>query len=405
MIDRMITVTHDAGLTELEGMAWGFRSFALFFEHDLERAHEAGLKAAEISPDNADARFMSLFTRAAYHMFTTDFVTSRAMWDEMRRLAPDVQHPWIRGLWGWESPAFSHWDGDYHAALEQYAAVQSYREASGDVTHAIWGKWVAAMATAHAGDYEEGLRLFNEVVVDSERVGDLLILFRTLNSVGWVYGELQDIESAMEWNRRGLEAALAAGFPDPEVECNAALNLGDNFMAAGRPEEAEEQYRFVEKIYRDPRPQDRFMLWRYAQHMLHSYGTLWLARGEVAKARQFARECLALAEPSVSRKNIVKGRRLLAQIELAEGDVSAAEAECRIALDIAREVGNPGQLWKTLETLGDVLAAAGRDDEAANGYREAVEVVDAVAARLTNADLRSTFLLSAEVMRIRAKIA
>ena len=40
------------------------------------------------------------------------------------------------------------------------------------------------------------------------------------------------------------------------------------------------------------------MLWRYAQHMFHSYGELWLERGDSAKAMSYAEECMQLAEKS-----------------------------------------------------------------------------------------------------------
>ena len=117
----------------------------------------------------------------------------------------------------------------------------------------------------------------------------------------------------------GVEAIAEASFPDPECESNARLNLGDNLVALGRPDEAEEQFRKVEKVVRNPRPQDRWMLWRYSQHLFHSYGELWLARGDYDKALSYGDECLGLAEQSGSKKNIVKGRRLRGQAFLAQG--------------------------------------------------------------------------------------
>jgi class 3 adenylate cyclase/tetratricopeptide (TPR) repeat protein len=402
-IDRMTRVTHAAGFNVLEGTAWGFRAFVHFFNHELEAALEAAERAVEVAPDDPDVRFMGLFARASYNLFTNRFAEARTLFGEMGEVAQNVGHPWIRGLWAWEGPVFPHWDGDYEMALREYERLKADRESSGDITHVLWGRWVEAMARSHRGEYEEGLRIYLELVADAERVGDLLILMRTLNSVGWVYGELQDIERAMEWNRKGLEDALSAGFPDPEIECNAALNLGDNLLALGRLDEAEEQYRFVERVYRDPSPAERFMLWRYSQHMLHSYGELWLARGVLGKARQFADECLALAEPSVSRKNIVKGRRLRGQVLLAEGNLTDAEREVRFALDLAREVANPGQLWKTLDALGDVLSAADRQDEALAAYDQAVAVIDGVAAGLKDEALKNTFLGSQHITGIRAK--
>jgi tetratricopeptide (TPR) repeat protein len=140
---------------------------------------------------------------------------------------------------------------------------------------------------------------------------------------------------------------------------------------------------------------------RYSQHHYHSYGELWLARGDYDKALACADACLALAEPIGHRKNIVKGRRLRGQVFLAQGRPAEAEQEITGALEVARPLGNPPQLWKTLVALGDVRAAQCRPAEARLAYREALSVIDGVAASLTDAALRETFLASEHVRHIR----
>ena len=87
-------------------------------------------------------------------------------------------------------------------------------------------------------------------MVRAERIGNVSIRARAPNVMGWIYGEIQDHEQAMVWNRRGVEDARQAGFPNPEVECNALLNLADNLMAIGHLDEAETHLRYVEQIAR-----------------------------------------------------------------------------------------------------------------------------------------------------------
>ena len=125
---------------------------------------------------------------------------------------------------------------------------------------------------------------------------------RALNSMGWLYGELQDHRQATAWNTEGVEVAKEINAPNPEVENNARLNLGDNLVALGRLDEAEEHFQIVEQVVRNPRPQDEWMLWRYSHHLFHSYGKLWFVRDELDKAIAYADECLALAEQSKSQK-------------------------------------------------------------------------------------------------------
>lgn len=97
----------------------------------------------------------------------------------------------------------------------------------------------------------------------------------------------------MRGTYQGLRETEEANLPDPEVESNARLNLGDNLLALGRLEEAEDHFRKVERVVRDPRPQDRWQLWRYSQHLFHSNGELWLIRGDHDKAMSYAEEWLA----------------------------------------------------------------------------------------------------------------
>ena len=117
--------------------------------------------------------------------------------------------------------------------------------------------------------------------------------------------------------------------------------------------------------------------------------------------KPLADECLELAEPTETRKNIVKGRRLRGQVFLAQGKLVEADRELTTALEVAREIGNPPQVWKTHVALGDLREAQGRAAEARRAYRDALAVIDGVAARLSDESLRETFLSSDHVRDIR----
>jgi tetratricopeptide (TPR) repeat protein len=316
-------------------------------------------------------------------------------------LAPKVDDPHTQASWGNLSSLGSNWAGRFDQALEVLDRWRGAAEESHQITTLLWHRWEEALARGGRGDYQQALALLVDILAVCARVGDLHTRARTLNTIGWLYGELQDHQHAVEWNTRAVEAAVAGNFPDPECESNARLNLGDSLLALGRPDEAEEQFQRVEQVVRNPRPQDRWMLWRYSQHFFHSYGELWLARGDYGKALAYADECLALAEPSDSRKNIVKGRRLRGQVFLAQGKLTEAEKELATALEIAQQVGNPPQLWKTHAALGNLRKAQGRLDDARQAYRDAFAVIERVAAGLSDESLRETFLSSDHVQDIR----
>jgi len=57
-----------------------------------------------------------------------------------------------------------------------------------------------------------------------QRFGDQIMKCRVLNSLGWIYGELYNLERAIRYNQDGLAASLKIG--DPEIIRNAEINLG-----------------------------------------------------------------------------------------------------------------------------------------------------------------------------------
>jgi tetratricopeptide (TPR) repeat protein len=289
--------------------------------------------------------------------------------------------------------------GRFDEALQHLERWRSAAEAS--LNTLVGNRWTEALARAGKGEYQQALTVLKGVLATCERTGEVLFWTRALNTVGWIYAELQDHQQAMGWNTRGVEAAVEAPFSDAERESNARLNLGDNLLALGRPDEAEEQFQKVEQVVRNPRPQDRWMLWRYSQHLFHSYGELWLARGDCDKALAYADECLALAEQSDSRKNIVKGRRLRGQVFLAQGKLAEAERELATALEMAQEVGNPPQVWKTYAALADLRKAQAKANDARQAYRDALTVIERLAAGLSDESLKETFLSSDHVQGIR----
>ena len=296
---------------------------------------------------------------------------------------------------------FCMWDGRFEDALVAWGRSDAgMKEALPDRV-AQW--WVEALILGGKGEYEAALSLLHNAVTVCERTGELWTGRRAPNTLGWLYGELQDHRRALAWNTKGLEAARERLAPETTSECenNARLNLADTLVALGRPDEAEGHFRAVERIVRNPRSHDRFMLWRYAQHLFHSYGELWLSQGDAPASLAYADECLALAVPTTSGKYLVKGRRLRGQALLALGRPAEAARELDLALQIARQVGNPAQLWKSYAAWGDLCMALGREQEARGSYRAAYGVIDRVAAALKDVSLRATFIGSAHVDRIR----
>jgi tetratricopeptide (TPR) repeat protein len=78
-----------------------------------------------------------------------------------------------------------------------------------------------------------------------------------------------------------------------------------------------------------------------------------------------------------------------------------AEQELSTALELAMNLANPPQMWKTHAAIGDLWRAQGRIEDARRAYGHALSVIEAVAARLTDSKLRDTLLHSSRVEQVR----
>ena len=85
-------------------------------------------------------------------------------------------------------------------------------------------------------------------------------------------------------------------------------------------------------------------------------------------------------------------RRLKGNILAAQGRHKESCATLEAALARAEEYANPTQLWHTNLALGDAYRGAGREDEALAQYRAARDLVQGIAAGLTDEKLRQGFL-------------
>lgn len=267
----------------------------------------------------------------------------------------------------------------------------------------MYSLWMKSVALCSKGEYEEAIVSLQEVRKMSERTGDKFVNCRVLNTLGWVYGELYNLKSGIRYNQEGVE--LSYPLDNPEIIRNAEINLGDYYLLLGDMEQAQH---YLEKVYRDSQQRgkwgEEWMKWRYLQHCCHSLGELWLTKGEPEKALRFAEECLQLAEPTESRKNIVKGWRLRGQVYYMQGRLAEAEAVLQKALALAKEVGNPPQLWKTYQALGELYEKQGVTEQVHSAYASALAMIEEVANRLQDPELKQTFLSAQPVLKIRSKV-
>ena len=408
--DRMRTCASRLEDRHLEGRALAFRGMSELWDHNFEVAEKSLRMALAVADEGFDdVRLLGNYWLAFVLMVINRHPETPPLLRKVEELTQKVDDPVSHALWVVLGSHVPTWAGRFGEAL---AIFERWRDAAEKIRLVVAppglasflvvvNRWCEALTLGVMGQYQAALTLLEDVVELGERVGEVAYTTRAYNTIGWLYRELEDHPRAIEWNTRCVEESVRIkARSKTEVRANAQINLGDSLLALGHLDEAEGYFQQVEHVIRHPQPEDRWMLWRYAQHLFHSYGELWLTRNDSGKALAYADECLALAEQSNSRKNIVKGRRLRGQAFLTQGKLAEAEREIATALKVARQVGNPPQLWKTYAAWGDWQAAQRRPDEARRAYRNALSVIEEVAASLADQALKDTFLQSEHVQSI-----
>lgn len=380
-------------------------SAAFGLAHELEKALEyaerAKALASEIGATNILASSMNVI--GLVHSTAGRLGEAAHLWGEALKISREAGNKDAEGFNLTMLGQLHNWKGEYEQALhlhEQTYTIGHMHNLQDALLQFIWARGVAYCGK---GEYEQALASLQEVFEKSERLGDKYFKCRILNTFGWVYGELYNLESAIRYNREGVELSYTIG--DPEIIRNAEANLGDNYLFLGDIDQAQQ---YLEKAYRDSQQRGKWgeesMKWRYLQHCCHSLGELWLTKGDAEKALKFAEECLQLAEPTESRKNIVKGWRLQGQAFCMQGRLTEAEAMLQKALSLAKEVGNPPQLWKTYQALGELYEKQGATDQARLAYTSALEVIEGVASRLQDQEIKHIFLSARPVQELRSKV-
>jgi class 3 adenylate cyclase/tetratricopeptide (TPR) repeat protein len=294
-----------------------------------------------------------------------------------------------------------HWDGqekDAAGFLDEMVRLSRRPEDMASLTQALFFR---ALACCGEGDYLAALACLDEGLELATRFGNNPLLSRFRNTLGWVYHDLCNFGPAIEENLEAVRLAEEVG--DPEIVCFGELNLADCYLAVGRLDEVATHLEpVIRESAREGSLGDQWMRWRYVQHLYVNQGELALRRGDVLGALRWADECVTAAKQSGSPRNVVKGLRLRGTALAEQGRFGEADAALTQALELAREVGNPFQVWRTLAAYSDARGAQGLDDGAAALANEALVVVEAVATSLGDAPLGDTLRMSPPVVALRS---
>ncbi len=253
--------------------------------------------------------------------------------------------------------------------------------------------WMRGMALANQGRISDALQTLGEGMRMAEINGERFWFSRIPNTLGWIYSELLDPETALKHNLDGVVAGQQAGIP--EVEANSHINVSNAYTALGDLNLA---WHHLSEGRRILNAEGDWLKWRFTIRLEIESANYWFARRDLVSARASAQLALAKAEEVLARKHTVWAHKILADIDLLEENPARAAAECRIAREILRDYPCPLIEWKVLLTARKAALLCSDSDHAEGTLSKAMESLALLADSIRDPGLRGKFLASARAV-------
>ncbi|MEE8435718.1 MAG: tetratricopeptide repeat protein [bacterium] len=301
---------------------------------------------------------------------------------------------------------FNRWRGDFKECSDFLAAVLPQLREDANAEMYLANVFTHGLALGEQGRYQDAIENMEEGLNFGVRTGERYSTPKITNTLGWVFHELCLIETALDYNSRALNLIMELMGPGTtnlfEIESQTRINLGENYLMKG---ELKRSLEHLNLVYRNSKkPAYFFVRARWKPRCLLALGEWHLLDGNPAKAQRFLSEVREQewVDKFPFKKYQVRGGRLQGNIFASQGKYKEAEAELKRALRRAGALGNPPQLWRTLQALGNLYRQQEKSRQALTQYRKALKIVRGMADGLTDPELREGFLASGPIREVFA---
>jgi tetratricopeptide (TPR) repeat protein len=241
--ERVLTLARRVEDRETEGAALVGMGLASFLGHKFDRALADAQQAIEVAEAVGVQPVLAggHLTTALVYEVTGRLHDAREKFAQVisiSRPAGDVVNETYELVYGAE---LNSWEGMFDEAARLYSAGLHLARAHNVLVPLLEGLFMYGINFTGKGNYDGAL---------AEKVGDENYAPRYLNSLGWLHIECEDLDRALELNRRAAEGARQRS--DHESIANAELNLGDIFLTKGDLALAQEFLNGVHRLVNDP---------------------------------------------------------------------------------------------------------------------------------------------------------
>ncbi|HJP94077.1 MAG TPA: protein kinase [Pyrinomonadaceae bacterium] len=373
---------------ELQSAALNALTMSLFFSHRLEetvaRAGEALEVAAQAGSEKL--RVETMFLIGLKHLCYGELQEAKRLLDEVVATSRKLNHkPSLLSGITWRA-CLHFFQSEYALAIQLTTEALQLASELRDGFLMLTSLFFLGLSQGNQGKMSASLATLNEALDKARRNGDLFWHPRFPNCIGWIYRELYDFESARKFDEEGIE--ISRRHQVLEAEANSLINLGIDCTHAGESEKTAAAFHKVKDIF----DRDAWFRWRYNIRLEAATAEHWLSQGDLNKAREYVERLKAAAIQHEVHKYIAVAHHLLARVCIASGDLAEAEKGFNAALAELENYPAPLVAWKVHAGIAQLKSQMGDTAEAQTASARASEIINAIAANVTDEHLRNTFL-------------
>jgi serine/threonine protein kinase/tetratricopeptide (TPR) repeat protein len=373
---------------ELQSTALNALTMSLFFSHRLEETVARAGEALEVAEraGSEQLRVETMFLIGLKHLCYGELKEAKLLLDEVVTTSQRLNHkPGLASGLTWRACLY-FFQSEYARAVEVTTEALKLASELRDGFLMLTSFFFLGLSQGNQGKMSASLATLNEALEKARRNGDLFWHPRFPNCIGWIYRELYDFESARKYNEEGIE--VSRHHHVLEAEANSLINRGIDCTHAGESEKTAAAFHEVRDIFE----RDAWFRWRYNIRLEAAMAEHWLRQGDLDKAREFVNRLQATATEHGVHKYIAVAHQLMARVSIASGDLSAAEQHFEAALAELNEYPVPVVAWKTYAGAARLKLTQGDVAGAQEAFGRASEIVNTIAANVSDEKLRNTFL-------------
>ncbi len=294
--------------------------------------------------------------------------------------------------------------GEYGDALDCHEESLAISRGVGDKMNVALSLLNIGDVRVERGDYQEALKCYEDALGIQTKIGEKSGLAISLLHIGKVHQDIRNIEEAMAYHRQALSVIERVEMKTEKTE--ALTMIGMDFHLSGEDGKALEHLKAASGIVAE------FGTREAEPALLEALGEVSLSRGDLRKANEYCEQLLRMAEDEDLKKYLAVSRKLKAEILLSKMTsrtrakvLKEAEVQLEQALAFARRTGALPLLWRIQVSLGRLYSTWSREGDqrkALEQFSKAKEVIEEIASRIGDEELRSTFLASGEVQSVSA---